>query len=222
MIRRKMRKIGGTGFWPAIFLLLAFVAGVMMSGCGGPRTYIHSSPGLDAIRRIVVMPFENLSSDDSASDRVRGSFVIELLKTGAFDVMAVGEADRLLKLASLSYDVTKMPAPVLGIVGGDAPDDGTSVPLSKKIGDALKIQAIIVGSVDTFSSQKSRDESVPEVTVTVRLIDVETGIIIWASNHTGRGRAGIPILGWGKRVSLSLVARQVIADMANELAQYVP
>lgn len=222
MIRRKMQKIGGTRISPAVFLLLAFVVGVMMFGCSGPRTYIHSSPGLDAIRLIVVMPFENLSGDDSAADRVRSGFVIELLKTGAFDVMDVGEADRLLKLASLSYDVTKMPTPVLGIVGGEAPDDRTSVPLSKRIGDALKVQAIIVGSVDTFSSEKSRDETVPEVTITARLIDVETGIIIWASNHTGRGSAGIPIVGWGKRVSRSLVLRGVIADMAGELAQYVP
>lgn len=222
MDKRVLQRIGRMISAPAISLLLVFLAGMMATGCGGPRTYIHPNAGLDSVKKVVVMPFGNLSSDTNAGGKVRIYFVIELLKTGAFDVMDIGESDRLLKAASLSYEASPMPA--IGISRGGATTteeaEDPSVPLSNKIGQALKVQAILAGSVNTYSSERIGEQSVPEVNVTARLIDAETGVIIWAGNHTRRGSAGIPILGWGKRTSISLVTRKVVMDMAKDLAGY--
>lgn len=227
MDKRALYRIGGMGYPTAIFILLVLLVGIVETGCGGPSTYIHPSPGLDMVKKVAVMPFDNLSKDTNAGDKVRIGFVIELLKTGSFDVMDIGEADRLLRAAGLSYDIAQSPAPAIRISREQPAAETTEVedaftPLSKQIGETLKVQAILRGSVDTYSSERVRDESVPEVTVAARLIDVETGVIIWASTHTRRGSPGIPILGWGKSVSLGLVARKVVQDMANDLAQYVP
>ncbi len=206
----------------AIIVLLTFLAGIIMAGCSGPRTYIHPM-GVSAVRKIVVLPMGNLSNDGKAGDKVRMNFVIELLKTENFDVIDIGEADRLLGIAGLSYGgANGVPSALaIGISkdGEEGPD--TSIPVSKKIGDALKVHAIFVSSVDTYSSERVRNETVPEVTISARLIDAETGIIVWASTHTRRGSPGIPILGWRKMTSLSLVSRQAVEDMAKDLAQYV-
>ncbi len=222
MAKRTLQVVGRTCFSFAIVFLLTFLAGVMMAGCGGPRTYIHPM-GISAVRKIVVMPVGNLSNDDKAGDRVRMTFVIELLKTDSFDVIDIGEADRLLGIANLSYGGGNgIPgALAIGISKDGGEEADTSIPISKKIGDALNVQAIFVSSVDTYSSERVRDESVPEVTISARLIDAETGIIMWASTHTRRGSPGIPILGWLRMTSLSLVSRQVVEDMAKDLAQYV-
>ena len=230
MGKKIFQRIGGMRSPFAVYLFLVFLACIVMVGCGGPRTYIHPNPGLDMVKKVVVMPFDNLSADASANQKVRISFVIELLRTGNFDVLDIGEADRRLGASGLSYSAARGPIPITAPRGGSASGAGsagsgegdTSVPLSRQIGGALGVQALLLGSVDTYSLERTRDESIPEVTVTARLVDVETGVIIWASTHTRRGRAGIPILGWGKRTSLGLVSRKVIADMAEDLAQYVP
>ncbi|MFC1719122.1 hypothetical protein ACFL6S_36050 [Candidatus Poribacteria bacterium] len=222
MGKRVLQRIGRMYSTPATFFLLVFLTVIVASGCGGPRTYIHPNPGLDAIRKLAVVPFTNLAQDGNAASRVRVYFIIELLKTGSFDVMDIGETDRLMKMNGLGYDTS--PIPAIGISrGGPAAEteaEDTAVPLSKQIGEALKVQAILTGFVHTYGSQRSGAESTPEVSITARLIDVETGIIIWAGNHTRRGSAGIPIVGWGKRTSMSLVARKVVEDMAENLAAY--
>ena len=221
MRKRVLQRIGRVDSTLATLLLIVFLAIIVVAGCGGPRSYIHPNPGLEALKKIAVVPFTNLAKDANSGDKVRVYFIIELLKTGSFDVMDIGETDRLLKINNLSYEAS--PLPVVGMSrGGAAAEEeaDTSVPLSKQIGEALKVQAILSGFVHTCSSERVGDQSVPEVSVTARLIDAETGIIIWAGNHTRRGSAGIPIVGWGKRTSISLVARKVVEDMAKNLAGY--
>ena len=208
---------------PEICLLLAFLAGIVMAGCSKPNVYIHPSPGLDRIKKMAVMPFDNLSKDSGAAEKVRTGFVIELLRTGSFNVIDANETDRILQEAGLSYSVSQSPVPSIRLPRAETEvETATSMPVSRRIGDALDVQAIIVGSVEVYNTERVGDQVNPEVSISVRLIDAETGIIIWASNHTRRGGIGVPILGWGKITSLSLLSQKVIQDMIGSLAEYVP
>ena len=200
-------------------LLLIFLAGIAAVGCSGPHVYIHPNPGLDRIKRMAVMPLENFSQDSRAGDKVRNGFVIELLRTGSFNVIDTGETDRIMQAYGLSYSADQ--SRVTAVLPG-AEETADSTPLSKKIGETLKVEAILAGSVVTYSAERSGDQVVPEVGISARIIDAETGIIIWAGSHTRRGGMGIPILGWGKMTSLSTLSQQVIQDMARSLARYVP
>jgi len=166
---------------------------------------------------MAVMPFDNLTKDDKAAEKVRNGFVIETLRTGSFNVIDTGETDRLLQAAGLSYNV-----PDTGVSATIEEEAAASTPLSKRIGDALGVQAIIVGSVEAYSAERVGDQVRPEVSISARLIDAETGIIIWGSTHTRRGGAGFPIFGWGKTTSLSVMSQKVIQDMVNSLAKYAP
>ena len=196
-----------------------------MAGCGKPRVYIHPSPGLDMIKRMAVMPFDNLTKDSNAAEKVRNGFVIELLRTGSFSVMDTGEADRILQAAGLSYGTIQGSMPGIAApetATAEEPGAVDSTPLSKSIGDALKVQAIIVGSVQAYGVERVGDQTSPEVSISARLIDAETGIIIWGGTHTRRGGAGVPIVGWGKITSLGVLSQKVIQDLVNSLAEYVP
>lgn len=200
------------------YFLLIFLAGIATAGCSKPHVYIHPSPGLDRIKKIAVMPFDNFTKDDKASEKVRTNFVIELLITGIFNVMDIGEVDRILQRERLSYSASQSTAPIISVPGTEE-ETAASIPLSKKIGDVLNVEAILVGSVEAYSAERVADQIIPEVSISARLIDAETGIIIWASTHTRRGSAGIPILGWGKVTSLSVLSQQVIQDTVNSLAK---
>ncbi len=204
---------------PVIYFLLVLLVAVIVVGCAGPHVYIHPSPGLDRIKRIAVLPFENFSKDDKAGDKVRVTFVIELLMVGSFDVMDIGEVDRILQQKGLIYGRSSGMPPTISAPGTEE-QSVTTVPLSRQIGEALNVQAILLGSVEAYNAERVADRTIPEVSIAVRLIDVDTNIIIWASTHTRRGSAGIPILGWGKISSLSTLSQHVIQDMANALAKY--
>ena len=205
-------------------LLLVLAASALMTGCGKPHVYIHPSPGLDRISKIAAMPFDNLTKDDKADEKVRNGFVIELLRTGSFNVIDTGETDRLLKTAGLSYGAQGAVTGTAAQGAGTAAEIAAAVviPLSKKIGDALGVEAIIVGSVEAYSVERTGDQVSPEVSISARLIDAETGIIIWGGTHTRRGGSGFPIVGWGKTNSLGVLSQKVIQDLVNSLAEYVP
>ena len=221
MSKSALPVIGRTGIPPA-YLLLALVASMLMAGCSKPHVYIHPSPGLDRINKIAVMSFDNLTKDDKAAEKVRNGFVIEILRTGSFNVMDIGETDRLLKAAGLSYSVSPSQVFDTGVSSAAEGEAAASTPLSKRIGNALGVQAIVVGSVEAYSVERISDQVSPEVSISTRLIDAETGIIIWGSTHTRRGSAGFPIFGWGKIISLSMLSQKVIQDMVNSLAEYAP
>jgi polysaccharide biosynthesis protein PelC len=196
----------------AMFILF-FLANVMISGCSKPSIYIHPTPGFNKIKKIAIMPFNNLTTDDKAGEKVRNSFVVELLRTGSFGVLDTGETDRILRSAGYLYnEIQDLQTP-------KSEDDKISIPLSKKIGDTLHVQAVLAGSVEEYSIKRVDDQEIPEVSVSVRLLDAETGIIIWASTYTKRGSSGIPILGWGKATSLSRLSNQLAQDMASSLAK---
>jgi len=203
------------------YFLLIFLAGIAAFGCTKPHVYIHSSPGLDRIKKVAVMPFDNFTKDAKASEKVRTNFVIEFLRTGSFNVIDIGEVDRILRRAGLSYSANQNATPTINVPGTEE-GKADSIPLSKRIGDVLNVEAILVGSVEEYSVQRVADRIIPEVSISTRLIDAETGVIIWASAHTRRGSAGIPIFGWGKVTSLSVLSQQVIQEMVNSLAKYTP
>ncbi len=201
------------------YFFLIFLAGVTAVGCVKPHVYIHPSPGLDRIKKIAVMPFDNFTKDDKAGKKVRTNFVIEFLRTGSFNVMDIGEVDKVLHRAGLSYSANQNAAP---IINSPRTEEETTapVPLSKKIGDTLNVEAILIGSVEEYSTQRIVDRITPEVSISARLIDAETGIIIWTAAHMRQGSAGMPILGWGKVTSLSVLSQRVIEEMVNSLAEY--
>jgi hypothetical protein len=165
------------------------------------------------------MPFDNFTNDEKAGEKVRTNFVIELLRIGSFDVVDTYELDRRLQRAGLSYNTSSGIPPIIKTsgVGGETI---TSIPLSKQVGEVLNVEAILAGSVEAYSTERMADQIIPEVSISVRLIDAETSIIIWASAYSRRGSAGIPVFGWGKVTSLSVLSQQVIQNMAHALAKY--
>lgn len=229
MGKRILQAIGKAHILSPICFLLVSLAGIMTAGCGKPHVYMHPSPGLDRIKRIAVMPFDNMTKEDKAGERVRVGFVLELLRIGNLSVMDTNETDRLLKEAGLSYTGGQASRVSVGVrgarmeTGAKAEEEAVdSTPLSKKIGAALNVEAIIAGSVQAYNIEKTGDQIRPEVSITAKLIDAETGFIIWMSAYNKRGGSGIPILGWGKVTSLSALSQQVIQNMVDSLAEYMP
>ena len=66
---------------------LLFLALLALAACGGPRRYVH--PGLDpaTMKRVAVLPFENLSTDRVVGEKALRLLVLELLASGVYEVV---------------------------------------------------------------------------------------------------------------------------------------
>ncbi len=163
-----------------------------LAGCGGtaPSTYVHSNYDFSRVKKVAVLPLENLTGDQSAGEKVRKIVITELLATGIVDVIEPGQVNRALAQLNLQ-NPTMM-----------SPED------FKRVGTALGTQMLVVGSVESFDRVQVGSVQAPEVTITLRGIDVDSGTIVWAASHTQGGATVSARLFGLTGDSLSEVARK--------------
>ncbi len=163
-----------------------------MASCArlAPATYVHSTFDFSRVKKVAVLPLENLTSDQSAGEKVRKVLITELLATGIVDVVEPGQVNRVLTQQNLQT-VTAL-----------------SVEDFKKVGTALAVQMLVVGSVESFDRVQVGGVQAPEVTLTFRGIDVDSGTVVWATSHTEGGATVAARLFGLTGDSLSEVARK--------------
>lgn len=171
------------------FLLLLFA----LSACRTTQTkYVHPKADLGAITKVAVLPFENLTAERAAPDKVQKIFYLELLALDVFEVAEPGQVIKTLRTSG----VTSTEA--LGATD------------FQKIGRELSVDAFFVGSVVDFAETRTGTTPTPEVTIEVRLVEAQTGSTIWSTSHTRAG-AGIStrLFGLGGE-SLTEASRSII------------
>jgi TolB-like protein len=152
------------------------------------------------VERVAVLPFENLTNDQQAGPRATRLFITELLATGAIDVVEPGEVRAAL---SQFRDVGSNPSSEQVIA----------------LGQSLGIQAVIAGSVNESQMVRSGSAAIPVVTLDVRMVEVETGITVWAATHTEKGSAfGSKFLGTPGE-PLSATTRECVKRIIRSLVR---
>lgn len=170
-------------------IILAGLFLFFLSGCA-PRMAVKSGYDFSKIRRIAVLNFEG-DNGGTASD----IFIMELINQG-FDVVERSKIDNILKEQDM------------GAAGRIGPDT------AKKIGNILGVDAIIAGSVGQYLPAQRRTVFFPygetvvvtpglnmvergqdyvsystdaQVSISARMIDIESGSIVWASSEYSTG-----------------------------------
>lgn len=152
-----------------------------------------------AIQTVGVMPFQNLTRDNLAADRVRDVFINRLLSTGAVYVQPVGEVARAA--ARLEIQAPAVPSPEEAI----------------KLGSALKAQAIITGVVQEYGEVRSGSSSANLISISVQMLEAQTGRTVWTASST-KGGIGIweRLLGGGGQ-PMNNVTRDAVNDVIEKL-----
>lgn len=148
---------------------LIVVSLLVVPGCSKPVHYIHAAYDFSLIKKVAVLPIENLTLDQQAGEKVRKAVVSELLAAGVVDVIELGQVNRSL---------TQQNVQTISSVG---------VEDFKRLGPALGAQAFILGSVETYDRVNVGGVGFPEISVTLRAVDAATGSIIWSASQTGGG-----------------------------------
>jgi len=153
--------------------VLLTIAVVAVAGCGGMGTtkFFHPEFDFGYTERVAVIPFENLSNDQGAGARASRMFVAELLSTEAFDVVEPGEVAKALGQINLvrTADLDQEQA--------------------RTLGRNLGVQALFLGSVGESGTMRSGGGQVNVVTMTVRMVETDSGVTVWSATSTADSKS---------------------------------
>jgi TolB-like protein len=184
-----------------IFLLCILF---LTEGCRSADTSYHIRQDVDfsTIKRVAVVPFENLSSEKSADEIVKNIVINELLVSGLVDVVVPGDVT-----AALSK---------LDIKSGSS----LSAEQIKALGRELKVQAVFLGSVLKYGETRDGNISAPEVSITFIMAEIYAGNVIWSVTKT-RGGAGFMARHFGARSeTLTETALSVVREAIQTLTKF--
>jgi len=162
---------------------------------------VYRDPNMDfgAIQTVAVMPFQNLSRESVAADRVRDVFINGLLSTGAVYVLPVGEVARGVARAEIQAPATPSPEEIV------------------KLAANVKAQAVIAGVVREYGEVRSGSSTAGAISISVQMLEGQTGKTVWTASST---RGGITVwdrlFGGGGR-PMNDVTRDAVNDVIQKL-----
>jgi TolB-like protein len=166
-----------------------------------PRIYLRPQTDLSEFKRIAVLPFDNLSGEEDAAEKMTEIFTVELLRMGSFSVAEPGRVKKAVmeKRIRTTRDM--------------------DVEAVKWLGENLEVDLIMAGSVLDFSVEESAGKKVPMVTVISRLVQADCGATVWAAYQSRQGDDKETLFGWGRIDSLSELAHLAASGMLQSLQQ---
>lgn len=171
-------------------------------GKGTPGFYISQDVDFSFIKRVAVLPFENLTNERFAGDTVRQVVISELLATGLVDVTVPGDPIAVIKKLRLK------------------PNEPLNAKQIRNLGKELKVQAVILGAVNEFGEVRYGNVSSPEVTITIMMADTNSGSIIWSVTKT-KGGASFWDRHFGSRTdTMSETVLKVVREALQTLFEY--
>lgn len=182
--------------------VLVTVPLAILVGCAPPVTSTtFRDPNMDfgALQTVAVTPFENLSRDNRAADRVRDVFINRLLSTGVLYVVPVGEVARAVARAELPLPATPSPEEIV------------------KLGGILKAQAVVTGVVREYGEVRSGPSSANVIALSVQMLETQTGRIVWTAASTKGGISVLDRMLGGGGQPMNDVTRDAVNDLIQKL-----
>jgi hypothetical protein len=187
-----------------IFVGIIFIICISF-GCGGkgtPAFYISHDIDFSFIKKVAVLPLDNLTNERFAGDTIRQVVISELLASGLVDVACPGDAIAAIETLKLK------------------PGQPLSAEQIKAVGKVLKVQAVVLGAVNKFGEVREGNVSAPEVAITLMMADTSSGSIIWSVTKT-RGGAGFMARHFGARSeTMSETMLKVVRESLQTLYKY--
>ncbi|NWF75219.1 MAG: DUF799 family lipoprotein [Nitrospirae bacterium] len=171
---------------------------IFISGCGTEKYYLRTEADIKNIKKIVVLPFENFTSDEHAGEKVRRIVITELISQ-EMDVVEPGEISKLFRELKIKY--------ISSIQGSQL----------QEIGKTLGADAVIIGVVENFGISDGISVKYPEVTIILRMIETSTGSVIWSIRQTSGGPDFWTRHFGSEGPSLSETAKKVVKEAIGTL-----
>lgn len=177
------------------FHALVVVLTLLFCACASQQFLVRPSPEITRLNRIAVFPFENLSGEPDAGGRVTSIMASELYNSGLVNLVEPGEVQQFILRSRIR-------------VAGQLDLDTI-----REASRQLTADGIIFGSVNEYTVITSDLGPLPAVSMTVRLVDANTGEIVWAATHSLQGDFKETVFGIGRVNSLGSLSEIVVKDL---------
>lgn len=185
----------------AALLMICVLATLLGCGSSGTTKYIHPNADLASLKKVAVLPFENVTQDRTAGDKLQKIFLVELLSLEVFDVVEPGHVTKTLRGERIESVEALSPADI------------------KRLGEALAADAVFIGTVVDFEESRSGTMPAPNVTLQLRLVETQTGATVWSASKTRSGlKISTRLFGVGGE-SLTQAARMVVRSELQTLLE---
>jgi curli biogenesis system outer membrane secretion channel CsgG len=156
-----------------IVALSAFLTGCVSSGDPyftetQTDANVYVAPAQAQVRKVAILPFKAPTELIGAS--VSDMFVTECLRAGRYELVERGQMSQVLSEAELTLA-------------------GLSASKAAEVGNMLGADAVMIGTVDEYGTVANRGRTFPVVGISTRLIDCESGKILWSVDLAERGQS---------------------------------
>ena len=181
--------------------IVALVA--LAPACAGMRsaevTYRDPKMDFSLVQKVAVLPFENLTTANTAAERVRDVFMTMMQATGSAYIIPPGEVARGVDRASVAH--------------ATSPTAEDVVNLGKVVG----VDAVITGVVREYGEVRSGSSSAGVVSVSLQMMETQTGKVVWSASATRGGVDAADRLFGGGGQPMDQVTADAVRDLLESL-----
>lgn len=182
-----------------VFALLAVISWM---GCSAPiRVFTHPEADLSYYTKVGVVPFQSLAADRFGGEKFSTEFTTALLASGKFVVVEQGIFVHAL----------------LQVTGKRTSPDGLTADQLKKIAEITGVQGVFEGTVTHYQMHHSGGDYFPVIAVEVRMVDTETGTIVWKATVSDRGGPKTPIIGVGEIHTFGELSQKLSKQLVSRI-----
>lgn len=176
---------------------------ILISGCASFQEdlYVDSNMDFTAIQKVAIMPLQNLTAEEEAADRVRDTLQGMLLATEAFYVLPPGEVARGFTRAGIRQPATPTAEELKSLRG------------------VLGLDAVFTGVLREYGVVRSASSSANMISLSLQLIEVESGTVVWSASSTKGGITLVDRLLGGSASPMNDVTEQAINELIDKLFQ---
>ncbi len=194
MHRRNGQGRFGGGLTCLLFVLL------LWTGCAGSGTsFVHPTVDFSHIRRCALLPFQNLTEDGFADERLQSVFLMEILERGSLSIIDPEETVSAMKELRLAPGSTLTPEQIVAL------------------GKALSVEAVFFGSVEEYGLQSRSRQQIYEITAAFGMAETETGNLIWRSQVHVDGSSFWKKIFGGESAGLYDISRKAVRRALGSL-----
>ena len=152
-----------------------------------------------SIQTVAVLPFQNLTDTEDAAERVRDVLTGMLLATDAVYVLPPGEVYRGISRVGMAVPSTP------------------SIEEIKKLAGILSIDVVVTGVLREYQLVRAGASSANIISLSLQMIETETGTIIWSASTTKGGITLTDRLFGGGGEPMNDVTLESVDDLLNKL-----
>jgi hypothetical protein len=185
----------------AKFLVVAVA--FIVSACASSHPDVWHDPEMDfgSVKSVAVMPFANLSQNQTAGANVRDVFMNRLLATGAIYVLPLGEVARGIARAGIADPTAPSPEEVI------------------KICSIIKADAVITGVVLEYGDVRAGAATGSVISLTLNMLEGQSGRTVWTASAREGGVSFKDRLLGPSGNPMNVMTSKAVDDVINRLFQ---